>query len=134
MNKRNGFTLVEMLAVTILLVVIMSIAFPSIVGSINRNRESQWELTLKVMYAAADIYVEDRRNSIPELSIVGSEIKIPLIYLIQSGLLEEVIVDTRDDSKVDIYSEILLTIGENKLFNYSYPAECSSCITIEEPK
>ena len=42
MRKLNnkGFTLIELLAVLVILVVIMSIAIPSITSSVERNKEN----------------------------------------------------------------------------------------------
>lgn len=124
--KKNGFTLVEMLAVVVLLTLIALVAFPSLIASIERNKESQWELTLNIMYNAADIYVNDRRANIPELSIANSKILIPINYLIETGLLDSNLNDPREGEALDIYSSILLTIDDNKIGSYSYPVECGT--------
>lgn len=133
--KKNGFTLLEMLAVVILLTLIALVAFPSLIASIDRNKESQWELTLNIMYNAADIYINDRRANIPELTTPNSKILIPLNYLIEVGLLDSNLTDPRESEDLDIYSAILLTIDDDKIGTYSYPAECGTdeCSMVMSP-
>ena len=136
MDNKKGFTLVEMLAVITLLIIVMAVALPNIISSINRNKESQWNTTLELIYSAVDIYVDDISSNIPELKIPGSKIKVPIRYLMEKDLLKENLTDPRDDSMIDIYSEVLITVDDNKIKRYSYPAKCSSeeCITIEAPR
>lgn len=66
MRKLNnkGFTLVELLAVVVILVVIMTIALPNISSSIERNKKKQNEALEKVIISAAELYVSDNRNSL----------------------------------------------------------------------
>ena len=72
MKKLNnkGFTLVELLAVLVILVVIMSIAIPSISSSLERSKGKQEESKHKILESAAELYVTDHRNSITKSSCV----------------------------------------------------------------
>jgi type IV pilus assembly protein PilA len=45
--KEQGFTLVELLAVIVILAVILAIAIPNISGSINSSTEEHLKVTLK---------------------------------------------------------------------------------------
>lgn len=58
MNKK-GFTLVELLAVVVIMALIMALAFPSIQGLINSNNEKKYESYEKSMTEYAKAYFED---------------------------------------------------------------------------
>ena len=60
----KGFTLVELLAVLIILIAIMSIAIPSISSSLERSKDKQNEARKKVLESAAELYVTDHKNNI----------------------------------------------------------------------
>lgn len=61
---RRGFTLVELLAVLVILVAIMGIAIPTISSSLERTKESQNQSRYKVLESAAELYVSDHKNAI----------------------------------------------------------------------
>lgn len=66
MKKLNnkGFTLVELLAVLVILIAIMSIAIPSISSSLERSKVKQNEARIKNIKSAAELYVTDNKNTI----------------------------------------------------------------------
>lgn len=67
MRKRldqKGFTLVELLAVLVILVAIMGIAIPTISSSLERTKESQNQSRYKVLESAAELYVSDHKNQV----------------------------------------------------------------------
>ena len=65
MNKRldnKGFTLVELLAVLVILVAIMGIAIPSISSSLERTKDKQNKARYTIIESAAEQYVTDHKN------------------------------------------------------------------------
>ena len=66
MKKINnkGFTLVEVLAVLVILSAIMAIALPSITSSMERNKSKQDDSKKQMLASFAEIYVADHRNSL----------------------------------------------------------------------
>lgn len=54
MKKRNGFTLVELLAVIVILAIILVIAVPSIMSTIEDSRLSSLESSAKMIASAAE--------------------------------------------------------------------------------
>ena len=61
LNKR-GFTLIELLAVLVILVVIMAIAIPSVTSSIERSKNKEKNMKIKLIESEAELYI-DRNNS-----------------------------------------------------------------------
>ena len=60
----RGFTLVELLAVLVILIAIMSIAIPSISSSLERSKTKQDDGKKKILESAAELFVTDYKNQI----------------------------------------------------------------------
>ena len=56
MKKRNGFTLVELLAVIVILAIILVIAVPSIMSTIKDARKASFESSAKLLASNAETY------------------------------------------------------------------------------
>lgn len=69
MNNR-GFTLIELLAVLVILVVIMSIAIPSITSSVERSKAKQREQVINVVKAQAELYADKNKNTLHNGDII----------------------------------------------------------------
>ena len=59
--NRKGFTLIELLAVLVILVVIMAIAIPSVTSAIERSKDKEKNMKIKLIESEAELYI-DRNN------------------------------------------------------------------------
>ncbi len=62
--NNKGFTLVELLAVLVILIAISSIAIPTISSSLDRSKDKQTKAKEKLLESAAELYVTDHRNNL----------------------------------------------------------------------
>jgi type IV pilus assembly protein PilA len=62
--NQKGFTLVELLAVLVILIAIMGIAIPTISSSLERTKAKQNEARYRIIESAAEQYVTDHKNAI----------------------------------------------------------------------
>ena len=60
--NRKGFTLIELLAVLVILVVIMAIAIPSVTSSIERSKDKEKNMKIRLIESEAELYI-DRYSS-----------------------------------------------------------------------
>ena len=60
--NRKGFTLIELLAVLVILVVIMAIAIPNVTSSIERSKDKEKNMKIKLIESEAELYI-DRYSS-----------------------------------------------------------------------
>ena len=67
LNKK-GFTLMELLAVIVILAIIFAVAFPSISSSIERSKNKQLNAKIEVIEAAGEVYISD--NNVNDVSLV----------------------------------------------------------------
>ena len=83
MNKRKGFTLVELLAVIVILAIIMIIAIPSVLGTMTTARKKSFvEYATKVYMAAQSKYMSAQTLGLSDLgcSFVGNDGKDTVYY------------------------------------------------------
>ena len=95
MKKLNnkGFTLVELLAVLVILITIMSIAIPTIGSSLERNKESQNNQKKKLLESAAELYHTDHKNNL------GGKTCVNLDTLVTEGYVDSGAVKDSDGGK-----------------------------------
>ncbi len=63
MKNKKGFTLVELLAVIVLLGVLVAIAVPSVLGISKKIKENMYEAKVKTIEVAAEAWADDNKNS-----------------------------------------------------------------------
>lgn len=122
MEKLNdrGFTLVEVLAVLVILSAIMAIALPSITSSMERNKSKQDESKKEMLASFAEIYVANHRNSLYNWMSANSkeECYIEVTTLKNEGLLSD---DADKDSNGHEFGGVIIF---NKIDNsYTYSSD-----------
>ena len=74
--NNKGFTLIEVLAVIVILVIIVSIAIPNISASLDRQSCTIMENRAELIESAAQFYVSDNRGTIKTKLGTGQKCKI----------------------------------------------------------
>jgi len=62
MNKRNGFTLVELMGILVVLALIIALAVPAITGTLRRQGDNQVDLYEEQVCTAAIAYIDLERK------------------------------------------------------------------------
>lgn len=62
--NNKGFTLVELLAVIVILLAISVIAIPNITASLERNKNKMSESQKKLIASTAELYISENKNTI----------------------------------------------------------------------
>lgn len=115
MNNK-GFTLVELLAVLVILITILLIAIPTITSSVERNKQNALAKKYDIIEAAAETYVNLYKNSIRYNDFISGTCGIEINDLKEVGLL------TDDDLKDADNNTILGYVkynSSNKKYEYS---------------
>lgn len=115
--NNKGFTLVEVLAVLVILVAITVIAIPTITSSMERTKEKQNDAKKEMLASYAEEYVEDHRNEIYEnLKLKDyTSCYISIETLKDGGYLPDGIEFDIDGKYIDGY---ILFDSENNRYEY----------------
>ena len=120
-SMKRGFTLVELLAVLILLGVVSLIAIPSIGKILNRSREKARESTKNELIKAAKEYYADNIRELPD---DGSHKCLSVSEIEESGYISnDDIVDPTTEEKLTGYVKIYFDNTYNQ-YTYEYVKSC----------
>lgn len=119
LNKK-GFTLMELLAVIVILAIIFAVALPSISSSVERSKDKQTKAKIEVIEAAGEVYYDTYDKS---------EKEITLDKLVCNGLLTK---DEISDPKHEEYSLCGYVEYKDNSFTWKdMSATRSNCIELD---
>ncbi|MCI9234020.1 MAG: type II secretion system protein [Bacilli bacterium] len=122
--KKNGFTLVELLGVVIVVVALSLIVFPLIMNNFKKNRKEISELTKKMLEDATIVYMEENPNTYEKIN--GNIYCISLSQVVNSGNLSSPLNDPTTGNEILLSNKVKVTV-ENRQYVPNYIAD-SNCV------
>lgn len=122
MNKNQGFTLVELLAVIAILSIISLIAIPTINKMTDTSREKSYNLQIDNLKSGAKSWGAEHPFSLPA---VGSTKTLTLLELKQGGYVDSDITNPKTKKKFDDNCTKVMIKNNNGKLEYS--VNLSSC-------
>ncbi|MFV0249524.1 MAG: type II secretion system protein [Bacilli bacterium] len=125
MFSKNGFTLVEMMAVLMVLAIITVVTVPLAMNLVQSANESQKENFLNDLYLSAEAYIQDNIDTFSILDIQNSKAYISIEDIIQSDYINSQTYDPNTGEILENESEytIIVTKDENNTLNYEFVYE-----------
>lgn len=105
--KKNGFTLVEILAVLVIVAAIATISVPSIINYINNKKNEVSEVTKKIIFSGAELYVDN--NDSVQYDVGYYDYCVQIKDIINSGFLEAPIIDSKSGDEIDLNKYVKIT-------------------------
>lgn len=105
MKTKNGFTLVELLAVIVLLSIVITIAVPGVMGISNKIKINMYCEKIEFIEQAAKTYGDDILDS-----LTATGLNVTVKQLVDKGYLKKdqddapIIIDPRDTSSTALYN------------------------------
>lgn len=118
--KKNGFTLIEMIAVITVLAAILLISLPALTSTLKRSEESKYEEYLNDIYMAAENYVVYNFDKFKELTYVNGGVFIKLGELIDNGYVSSNKENPKSESKVDSNDTIRVMRNLDNTYKFDY--------------
>ncbi|MEG1647717.1 MAG: prepilin-type N-terminal cleavage/methylation domain-containing protein [Bacilli bacterium] len=127
MRDKKAFTLVEMLAVVVVLAIISVFTFPAI-NTINNNlSKDKYDRFIKVLNNAADSYIELNFEKYNNIDVQYIDTK----KLIENGFLDENLINPK--TKVNLkYESGIIVISKNVDKSFAYEYILNEYITIDK--
>lgn len=116
--NRKGFTLIEMLAVFIIISIIMAVGLPAITKNLKKNSEKEYEQFLTTVELATETYIEDNRDKYP-LNTAGQTATVTIGTLKEENLIQDV-PDKPDGTKITDSMTVKVTVNSDKTLTYTF--------------
>ena len=124
---KNGFTLVELLGVLIVLAIILTIALYSIGSILNSSEESLTEVQVSKAVEAAKVFYLKEGLDLENAQGYNNKVCVTVEYLSTNGYLDKEVISP--ETNQDLGGYILITNTNNK-YTYEYETGTpSSCVT-----
>lgn len=117
--ENKGFTLSELLVCLAILALVLVIAIPSIIGVVDRNKESQYEMVVNDIISSAEEYVQEHRNEYVS-SICQPDCKIQLQDLVNDGKFDRDLINPRTSEKFELVTSYVKVYFDNKEIKYEF--------------
>ena len=117
--KKNGFTLVELLAVVSIISILLLLVAPKIVNQLNNSKSDVNDVTKKIIYSAAEKYIKDNNM------YLEYDYCLPVEELQDKEYLSDTITDNK--SGLDISKKsVRITPKDNSKYEYELTSECTN--------
>lgn len=99
MNDK-GFTLVEIVAIMVVLVGIFLVSFPALSGTLKLEEAKKYNNMVIDLCTAGKTYMYSKMDEFPELSIINSDIILEISSLISYGSVDKNLVNPKSELSV----------------------------------
>lgn len=133
MNRR-GFTLVEVLAIIVILGIILGVVVPSTFSIVKRGKETSYKTLVNSFKNGSKIYATRYINIINTDIDKFGYYKLTLSDLNNNNLLKTPVIDPRTDTSINLNKYIIITRNTENVFSYCYEEEVRCLIpsSVEE--
>lgn len=132
MKLRNGFTLIEMLAVITILGIATLVLAPSILNLLKKSENDKYENYLEDLYLAAESYAQMHIEDIPDLSNPGGTYTVPVKVLRDENFVKRNLINPKTNQNTLDTDGIKITVEEDLKHTYDFVSDVESIPTTDE--
>lgn len=123
MNRKKGFTLVELIIVIALLIIIAGIFSFNAIINLNKQRAEEKNNLIAQITSAADAFTSNNSDVVKNLYEGYGYVDITVGDLREAGLLSEDLKDPETGERVPDDAIVRVIIGEGEKLEFIYPPE-----------
>lgn len=97
----KGFTLIEVIAIMVILVGIFLVSFPVFSNMAKSEDDNKYNIMIKDLCTAGKTYIYSNLDDFPNLSNVGSQIEIKIEELIIYGSVDKKILNPKTNTSIE---------------------------------
>ncbi len=113
---KKGFTLIEVLAVIIILGFLSVIVIPPIIKTIDGAREKSYEQLISNIKQSTQLYIRQNKEDIEGINDIGNIVDIKFKDLVDSNTIKAPIVDPRDETEISLDTNISILVERNNKY------------------
>ena len=112
---KKGFTLIEMLAVVIIMSLIAAITVPMVSNQLANNKSKISDTTKKLIFEATELYMSEREVDYPKLS--GNTYCVSLDEIANAKLLDTPIKDFETGKEISLTKHVKVAVNANNEYD-----------------
>ncbi len=125
MKHKNGFTLIELIGIIVILGVLVAIGVPSLIKTLNNNKNKEYETFEKNLFLATESYVQKHQDSFTSLAEPNGSAIVGINTLVDVGLIKSSMVNPKTGEKINLndFIKVTNTKGQEQdapHYNYQY--------------
>lgn len=128
--KKNGFTLVELLGVIVIVALISLLVVPKITERFSSKQREASEAAKEVLYAATREYITSNQS---QFSTGAAYFCVSIKELINNGNLINPVIDVENGSKISNSTKIDVTV-ENNQYRFAYNTQRCLIYDLDKPE
>lgn len=107
---KKGFTLIEILAVIVIIGVLAIITIPAVINNIERSQEVAYENLVNNIEQTTQLYIRNNKDDIDGIYTAGNIITITLQDLVDSESLGAPIIDPRNKQEISLFTPVSVLV------------------------
>lgn len=117
--KNKGFTLAELLIVSVFMGIILLISVPNITSLMKQANDNKYESFLNDVYLATEAYIQKNISKYPELETGGSAY-VYLSDIVSSHYLKSTTIDPKTNKTIseELNYTVIVTKNDDSLYQY----------------
>lgn len=117
--NRKGFTLVELVAIIVILAAIFLVSFPTLKNMLANDDKKKYNTIVEDLCTAGKTYMYANMDSFPNLSIIGGTIDLEISKLIEYGNVDKNLINPKTELSVK-YDKLKYTVLEDFSLDCEY--------------
>ena len=122
---KKGFTLIELIAVVVIMGLLCILAIPNLLNVINSKKGEISSAFEEVLISASKLYIGDNSYSFPKSD--GNVYCITLNTLVEKDYLSEPVKDPINNNEISLDTYVVVNVVNNS-FEYEINSECSAVV------